>query len=369
MGLNKISLEWIGFFNETGYGQAAFDYVSALLQSNRYDIRLVCLNGSMSKNFLSKESYAKFEPLTKKKPNQRAVQVYHCIPPMQMRLPRTDRSIGFATFETYEPPSQWIELLNRLDAVVCPSDFNYKIFAHAGVKRPLYYLPHCINTEVWNKNVTPLNSFDRYTFLFSGSWKKRKGWVELIEAYLREFSENEKVQLLIKTDKTDVAIKEIENIKAGLGLKKEYPPIVFERRIFDDFYISSFYKSADCLVMPTLGEGFGLPAMQCMSIKVPVIVTNFSGCQEYASADRCTLIEPSGFMMHSNMDQIVQFTNKKWPRITINSVQEAMRRVFSNKEEAANKADKAYEYVRENFSYSVAASKFDKIMEKVYCVS
>jgi len=368
MGLNKISLEWIAFMNETGYGQASFDYISALLQSNRYDIRLVCLNGSLSKNFLSKESYAKFEPLTKKKPNQKAVQIYHCIPPMQMRLPRTDRSIGFATFETYEPPSNWIDLLNRLDAVICPSDFNFKIFAHAGVSRPLFYLPHCIDVKSWNKDVVALDKFDRFTFMFVGSWKKRKGYYELIEAYLREFNNNEKVQLLIKTDKTDLANKEVEKIRIGLGLKKDYPPIIFERRIFDNSYLPSFYKSADCLITPTFGEGFGLPSMQCMSIKVPVIVTNFSGCQEYASYDRCTLIEPSGFMIHSNMDQISQFANKKWPRITIESVQNAMRSVFSNKEEAKDKADRAYEYVHNRFSYEVAIEKFDKIMEKVYCV-
>jgi len=364
-----IPIEWICFLNETGYGQAAYDMISALLESNRYDMRIVCLNGSLSRNFLSKESYNLLEPLTKKKPNQKAVQVYHCIPPMQMRFPRTDRSIGFATFETYEPPSKWIDLLNRLDAVICPSNFNYSIFAHAGVKKPLFYLPHCIDTKIWNDKVSPLTSYERFTFLFVGTWKKRKGWQELIESYFREFSLKDNVQLLIKTDKIQTAIQDIENIKLFLGLKKEYPKIVFEKRIFDDKTMPFFYKSADCLIMCSLGEGFGLPALQCMSVKVPVIVTNFSGCQEYASLERCTLLEPSGFIMHSNMDNISQFANKKWPRITIQSIQESMRRVFSNKDEAKIKADKAYEFVQENFSYAVAISKFDKILENVYRAS
>lgn len=363
-----IPLEYIAFLNETGYGQAAFDLISALLETGKYDIRIACLNGSLSKNFLSKQAYDKLEPLMKKPPNQKAIQIYHCIPPMQMRRPRTDRAIGFATFETYEPPSQWITLLNRLDAVICPSDFNYKIFAHAGVKRPLFYIPHCVNTKIWNDKTVPLNVHDRFTFLFSGAWKKRKGWPELIEAYFREFDGKDKVQLLIKTDKSDLAQQEIQKIRVELGLKKDYPAIIFEKRVFNDEYLPSFYKSADCLIMPTLGEGFGLPAMQCMSVKVPVIVTNFSGCQDYASAERCTLLEPSGFMMHSGMDQISQFINKKWPRLTIQSIQEAMRKVFSNREEAKIKADKAYAYVQETFSYSAAAVKFDKLMESVYRV-
>ena len=365
----KIPLEWVGFLNETGYGQASFDLISALLETGKYDIRIVSLNGSLSRNFFSKESYEKFEPLIKKKPNQKSIQIYNCIPPMQMRIPRTDRTIGFATFETFEPPTSWIGLLNRLDAVICPSDFNYQIFAHAGVKRPLFHIPHCINTKVWHKEVTPIANHKCFSFLFAGSWKKRKGWQELIEAYLREFDNKDNVQLIIKTDKTKLAAQDIERIRINLGLKKDYPSIVFEKRIFDDTYLPSFYKSVDCLIMPTLGEGFGLPALQCMSVRVPVIVTNFSGCQEYASPERCTLIEPSGFILHSSMDQIPQFANKKWPRITIESIQEAMKRVFLNREEAINKADKAYEYVREKFSYASVSSKFDKIMETVYRVS
>ena len=127
-------------------------------------------------------------------------------------------------------------------------------------------------------------------------------------------------------------------------------------------------KSVDCFVMATLGEGFGLPAMQCMALNVPVIITNFSGCQDYAKDENCTLLEPQGFMIHSNMDNIVQFNNRKWPRITIDSVRQALRHVFDNYELAMYKADKAYEYVHKNFNYDVVHEKFFNLMESVYGV-
>jgi len=126
-------IEWIGFFNETGYGQASLDLVSAMLRSGKYDIRLVPLNGSISKQFVDAETRSSLDSLIRKRPNPRATQVYHCIPPMQMRIPRTDRALGFATFETYEPPEKWIELLNRMDGVICSLPFKYKVFAYAGV--------------------------------------------------------------------------------------------------------------------------------------------------------------------------------------------------------------------------------------------
>jgi glycosyltransferase involved in cell wall biosynthesis len=147
--------------------------------------------------------------------------------------------------------------------------------------------------------------------------RKRKGWPILIEAFLQEFDQKESVQLLLKTDKPQQASKDIEKMRLGMNLKKECPLFYFESRIFDDAHLPSFYKSADCLVMPTLGEGFGLPGLQSMAVGTPVIVTNFSGCQDYAAEDKCTLLEPSGFVLQSNMDNILQFNNKKWPRVTV----------------------------------------------------
>jgi len=363
-----LPIEWIGFLNETGYGQAAFDTISALEESKKYDIRINCLNGTLSRSFLSKDSYDKMRALVTKPKSRDCIQVYHCIPPMQSRNPRGDRAIGFATFETYEPPSSWIEMLNKLDAVICPSYFNYKIFAHAGVKRPLFYIPHCIDKRIWNESVTAQEKSSKYTFLFIGTWRKRKGWPQLVEAYLREFDSKDNVQLVIKTDKIQLATQDVEKIRRNMSLKKDYPSVVFERRVFDDVSLPLFYKSVDCLVMPTLGEGFGLPAMQCMAIKVPVIVTNYSGCQEYASSDNCLLIEPSGFMIHENMDQIAQFANKKWPRIEIDAVQKSMRNVFMNPQEARMRADKAYDYVHAKFSFKAISDQFWKMMESVYRV-
>lgn len=361
-----IDIEYICFINESGYGQAAYDLIKSLWQTNNYNIKLNCLNGKITQNFLSNNSFNLFSKFMTNSLQRNPLQIYHCIPTMYNRFPRKDKAIGFATYETYEPPNNWINILNQMDAVVCPSQFNYKIFAHAGVKRPLFYIPHGFDKDLFNKNVSRLQKFDKFTFLYAGTWKKRKGYDLLIEAFLREFDAEERVQLIIKTDKSQVALQDIAKIKHTLGLKKEYPQISLERRIFDDEHLPAFYKSADCFVMATLGEGFGLPAMQCMAVGTPVIITNFSGCQDYANDETCTLINPDGFMLHANMDNIVQFNNRKWPRLTIHSIQQAMRNVKNNYEAAVHKADKAYDFVHQNFNYNVVSKHFTRLMECVY---
>lgn len=43
----------------------------------------------------------------------------------------------------------------------------------------------------------------------------------------------------------------------------------------------SLFKSADCFVLPTRGEGWGLPVVEAMAMELPVIVTNWSGPTAY----------------------------------------------------------------------------------------
>jgi glycosyltransferase involved in cell wall biosynthesis len=285
---------------------------------------------------------------------------------MQHRFPRDQRAIGFATFETFEPPDSWITALNKNDAIICPSKFNYKIFAHSKIDKPIFYIPHCFDITRFNDQVIPMEKKQKFTFLYFGTWKKRKGWNILIEAFLKSFTMNDEVQLLIKTDKANIAEADIKKMQDAYSHKKDLPPIVLERRIYDSLHLSTFLKSVHCLVSPTLGEGFGLPGLQCMALGVPIIITNFAGCQDYANSDTCTLLEPLGFVMHENMDSISQFANRKWPYITVDALCEAMLQVHNQYEKACFKAKIGYKYVHENFNYTVVAKAYQEMMEILY---
>jgi glycosyltransferase involved in cell wall biosynthesis len=226
-------------------------------------------------------------------------------------------------------------------------------------------IPHILKFDVWNDRVKSMGATDEFVFLFLGTWRKRKGWEALLEAWFSEFGPDEKVRLVIKTDKSDRAAEDISRIKKNLG-KKETAPISLERRLLNEEQIASFVKSAHCYVSSTLGEGFGLPALQAIALGVPVIITNFSGCQEYATADNCTLLEPSGFLVHECIDPVPQFAYKKWPRIKVSTIRTAMRGVIQDYQKAQEKADKAYRFVHDNFGYKTFILKFDDMMEKVY---
>lgn len=362
-----IPIDYVCFMNQTGYAQAALTNVLALDASNRYDVRINCVH-TIGKEPFSEGLYRKIQALSQKEQHPNAVQIFHLIPDMHRRVDnRLKKNIGYGTFESFSPPARWVTTLNQNDAVICPSEFNRKIFLNKGVRRPIIRIPHGLDTSIWNSNVSPLFKHREFTFLFVGTWRKRKGWDLLIDAWINAFDKQDNVKLIIKTDKYDKAEREVGS-RLSKSMK-DCAPIYFEKKILSDSLMPAFYKSADCLISPTLGEGFGLPPIQSMAVDVPVIVTNFSGCTEYASSDRCTLIEPEGFLYHDSMDDIPQFSAQKWPRLRVEDIAKAMKLVVDDYDTAKVKSRKACNFVHSNFSYNNIVSYFDKMMEQVYGVN
>lgn len=364
--MSKIKLTYACFANSSGYSFAAQNYIFALNKTNEFDIKIRIFGEKPKKPAISDERYEAIMEMVKKSDDEDRILIYHCIPTMQRRIKRPKKSIGFTVFETFSPPEKWIDILNKNDAIMVPSKFNYNIFSHMRIKKPLYYIPHCLCEEVYNIDVLPIIERDRYTFLFCGIWRNRKGYKQLVEAWLKEFSIHDGVQLLIKTDKPQKAREYVENVKKQLRINKGFAPIIFEKKVYDEKMLPKFMKSVDCFISPNMGEGFGYPGLQCMSLGIPVIITDFAGCQDYANKDTAFLLEPNGFILHKDMDNIPQFRNKKWAFIEVKKIQETMRYVINNKDEVNKKVKRAYCDVRNKFNYIEIGKLFKDMIKEVY---
>jgi len=364
--MSKIKIDYACFLNSSGFSFAAQNYILALHKTGECDIKVSVFGGKPSKSFISDEKYEFFMSMIKKEEDPERILIYHCIPNIQRRFKKSKRSIGFATFETFSPPLSWIDVLNTNDAMIVPSQFNYKIFSHEKIEKPLCYIPHCIDIDIYNKDVKSMYNYDKYTFIFFGTWKERKGYKQLFEAWLKEFKESDDVQLMVKTDRPKKAEQYLNQIIKQLGINKGFAPVIFENKTFDEKELPSFIKSADCLVSPTKGEGFGYPGLQCFSMGVPVIITDYSGCQDYANDNTATLLKPSGFVIRNNMDNIPQFRNKKWAFVEVEKIQKAMRFVINNKGSVKMKANVAYSYVRKKFNYKEVGNLFINMLRELY---
>jgi glycosyltransferase involved in cell wall biosynthesis len=349
------NIHYIGFvFSNTGFATAGRGNILALHKSGKHRIRITALDFQTYAKIAGKDNDTLKNLLTlSKAPNE--IQIYHSIPDLQRRVKKDGHNIGVGTFETYDPPASWIELYNKNDALIVPSQFNYEVFKKAGIYKPIFHIPHCIDFSIYHLGILPLKKYDRFTFLFIGAWKERKGYKELIQAWIEEFKFNEKVQLVIKTPQ----YKEAESYLRDNCKNKDCAPILVEKETYDEEVMARFIKSANCLVAPSMGEGLFLPGIQSMAVGVPVIITNYSGCKDYANNETVFLLEPEGFVTHHCLDKLPQFLKKKWAFISIGSIRKAMREVFNNKELREKKVKSAYEFVSSRFNYETTAKKFD----------
>lgn len=97
--------------------------------------------------------------------------------------------------------------------------------------------------------------------------------------YLAQLDKRKRVDLLIEAFKKSHLD---ELVIAGVGLDEGYlkslagddQRIKFVTKIFSNEELSDFYNSLDAFVFPTAIEGYGLPPVEAMACKRPVIVLN-----------------------------------------------------------------------------------------------
>lgn len=123
--------------------------------------------------------------------------------------------------------------------------------------------------------------------LYIGGFSSRKNAKGLIDAFLKVYkSLDKKYSLLLGGALKDEGIK-LANYVAEKNLEDR---VIFCGYIDDDF-LPILYSGCDAFVYPSLYEGFGLPPLEAMSCKAPVITSNLSSIPE-VTKNNALLIDP-----------------------------------------------------------------------------
>lgn len=179
---------------------------------------------------------------------------------------------------------------------------------------------------------------DKY-ILFVGTLQPRKNISRLIEAFSilskkRAFSDIE----LVIVGKKGWSYEEI------LQAPKKFA--VSDRVKFLDFVpdddLPFLYQHAQCFVLPSLYEGFGLPVLEAMKYNCPVITSNVSSLPE-AGGDAAVYIDP----------------------LSVSDIAEKLEKVLSDRDLRNTMIERGRKQIQK-FSWEKAAKETLKILEKVY---
>lgn len=124
--------------------------------------------------------------------------------------------------------------------------------------------------------------------LYIGGFSQRKNVLGLIKAFMRVYKDfNKPYKLLLGGPLKDEGEKLFKFVKDN-NLQED---IVFSGYL-DDCILPILYSGCEAFVYPSFYEGFGLPPLEAMSCKVPVITSNITSIPE-VTGDSAILINPT----------------------------------------------------------------------------
>ena len=219
-------------------------------------------------------------------------------------------------FESTQLPKNWVQALNRAHAVVVPSRNQEKIFASNGVMRlhvnplgvsPTFFELNRRGQPVGRPERGPVTEEKPYTFLCWGDRGERKGWADAVQAFYQAFGDRKDVRLIIKARHDSFAYN-ITN-----------PNINALRGDLDELEMRDLYRSVDCMVFPSHGEGFGLPPREFAATGGPAIVNEWwaDDALQWGYPVRYTMTR--GYAGHPRFDGL-----GKWATVDIDHLAEQM---------------------------------------------
>ncbi|AAK80853.1 glycosyltransferase involved in cell wall biosynthesis [Clostridium acetobutylicum] len=123
--------------------------------------------------------------------------------------------------------------------------------------------------------------------LYLGGFSKRKNVRNLILAFADASKKLSKKHNLVIIGLCRDELESLKDLCRHLNISNE---VIFTGYIGERF-LPVFYNACELFVYPSLYEGFGLPVLEAMSCKTPVVTSNISSIPEIAG-DSAVLINP-----------------------------------------------------------------------------
>lgn len=272
------------------------------------------------------------DDLVKRRPSAEAPQVAFCQADAFGRVTGRLR-VGWTMLEVTGIPPAWVEGCNRMDEVWVPASFNVETFRDSGVTVPIQVMPLGVDIDYFNPQITGFRPSSRYTFLSVFEWGERKAPEVLLRAFADEFKESDDVLLLLSVFNRDPQV-DVEREIALLDLPPSAPVVVLVNPRFEGYQMGSLYRSADCFVLPTRGEGWGMPVLEAMASGLPAISTDWSGIADF-------LHDGIGYPLRWNpvpaKARCPYYEGFGWAEPDAQHLRDLMRHVYEHPEEARAK--------------------------------
>lgn len=280
--------------------------------------------------------------------------------------------IGHAEFEGAEWPETWVHWCNQMDELWVPTKWDREKARKAGVNVPIYIVYQGIDPDYFHPEVAPMtfNIPKKFKFICNAAWLERKNLGNLLKTFCNEFGPYEDVALLLHTHNPGL----VGSVKEEIG-KLKIPPESGTAIYFEDNWpiekMASFYTGGNCFVLPTHGEGWGLPIFEALACGVPTITTAFGAPNEVLRQDDSKKSPIPGlhfldYHLVNCHDKYEYLSNAQWAEPNLVQLAEKMRYVYENYKEEKQKAIEGSKIVRQKFAWSKCVEPIIERLTEIY---
>ncbi|MBA4191959.1 MAG: glycosyl transferase [Planctomycetaceae bacterium] len=263
--------------------------------------------------------------------------------------------IGYTMLETDGVPNSWVEQANRMDEIWVPSTFNVRTMRDSGVVRPIHCMPLGIDPHYFHPRIKGSRHKQVFTFLSVFEWGERKAPEILLRAFTDEFLAREDVVLLLKVVNRDEDIEVREQI-AQLNLARNGGRVLLSLNdVIPTYQLGSLYRSADCFVLPSRGEGWGMPVLEAMACGLPVIATNWSAMTDFLDESVAYPLDVERLVPAKA--KCPYYKGFSWAEPSYEHLRAQMRHIFEHQDEAHNRGMRASEVAHTRWTWDQAAQR------------
>ena len=253
-------------------------------------------------------------------------------------------------WELSKAPEIWRPRLATFSEIWAPNAFVAESFRTI-FDRPIIVVPPCIHLPEAGSDGHSLFGLDekRFYFLFSFdyfSFPQRKNPLAVVRAFKSAFPDlSTHVGLVVKSTGSVNHLSPMRGELCSAALYDDRIEVIEETLTRQEML--SLMSAADCYVSLHRSEGFGLGMAEAMALGKPVIGTSYSGNTDF-------LMEETGYPVPYTLrkvdpDEYIHTVGQVWADPDEAAGASAMRRVFSDREEAAAKAKAGQRLVADRY--------------------
>ena len=389
----------------SGYGARARDIVKAIINTNKYDVKLLPQRwGSTAWGFCEDNPEWAFlhdHKIGNKLDSKPDIW-------MQITIPNEFQPIGkynigcTAGIESNLCKSEWIEGLNRMDTNWVSSNFSKQTFVNSKyekrnkttnqiegyiqLEKPIEVVFEGANLDIYKSipsnevtNINLDNIKESFCYLFVGHWMAgdfghdRKNVSLLVKSFYEVFKNaKQKPALILKASvgvasymSRDEILDRIKQIRASVN-STDLPNIYVLNGEFSDSEMNELYNHSKVKAMLSLtkGEGFGRPLLEFSLTGKPIIASGWSGHTDFLKSNMSTLLSGDLENVHQSAANDWLIKESKWFKPNEMEIGKHIRDCYKKYKDYLLKSKQQKNYSKSNYSFEKMQTLVEELLDK-----